>query len=146
MPTNTYDVRSAKHLLRERHKWDLVLMKIDRLKKAALRRKYHVRKKVFGTPDRPRLLVFRSNRHIYAQIIDDIAGATLASASTRTKGLRDQLPNASNKKAAEIIGEAVAKQALGVGIKCVRFDRNRYKFHGRVKALAEAARKAGLVF
>jgi len=121
-------------------------MKTERLKKAALRRKYHVRKKVFGTPDRPRLLVFRSNRHIYTQIIDDVAGATLASASTRTKGLRDQLPNSGNKKAAEIIGEAVAKQALGVGIKCVRFDRNRYKFHGRVRALAEAARKAGLVF
>ena len=143
---STYDVRSAKHLLRERHNWDLVLMENVRLKKAALRRRYHVRKKVFGTPDRPRLLVFRSNRHIYAQIIDDVAGATLASASTRTKGLRDQLPNAGNKKAAGIIGEAVAKQALGVGIKCVRFDRNRYKYHGRVRALAEAARKAGLVF
>ncbi len=121
-------------------------MGIDKVEKAALRRKYHVRKKVFGTPERPRLLVFRSNRHIYAQIIDDVAGATLASASTRTKGQHDQLPNAGNKKAAEIIGEAVAKQALGVGIKCVRFDRNRYKFHGRVRALAEAARKAGLVF
>ena len=121
-------------------------MKTDSLKKAALRRKYHVRKKVFGTPDRPRLLVFRSNRHIYAQIIDDVAGATLASASTRTKGMQDQLPNACNKKAAGIIGESVAKQALGVGIKCVRFDRNRYKFHGRVKALAEGARKAGLAF
>jgi len=121
-------------------------MKTDKLKKAALRRKYHVRKKVFGTPDRPRLLVFRSNRHIYAQVIDDVAGATLASASTRTKSLQSQLPNSGNTKAAEIIGEAVAKQALGVGIKCVRFDRNRYKFHGRVKALAESARKAGLVF
>ncbi len=122
------------------------IMKTDSLKKAALRRKYHVRKKVFGTPDRPRLLVFRSNRHIYAQIIDDVAGATLASASTRTKGMQDQLANAGNRKAAAIIGESVAKQALGVGIKCVRFDRNRYKFHGRVKALAEGARKAGLVF
>jgi large subunit ribosomal protein L18 len=121
-------------------------MKAESLKKAALRRKYHVRKKVFGTPDRPRLLVFRSNRHIYAQIIDDVAGATLASACTRTKGLRDQLPNTGNTKAAEIVGEAVAKQALGVGIKCVCFDRNRCKFHGRVRALAEAARKAGLVF
>jgi len=105
-----------------------------------------VRKSVFGTPDRPRLLVFRSNRHIYAQIIDDAAGATLASASTVAKGLRDQLTNTGNKKAAEIVGEAVAKQALGVGIKCVCFDRNRYKFHGRVKTLAEAARKTGLVF
>jgi len=121
-------------------------MRIDRIKKAALRRKYHVRKKVFGTPGRPRLSVFRSNRHIYAQIIDDVAGATLVSASTRAKGLRDQLPAAADKKAAETIGEAVAKQALSVGIKCVCFDRKRYKFHGRVKALAEAARKVGLVF
>jgi len=121
-------------------------MGIEKIKKAALRRKYHVRKKVFGTPNRPRLSVFRSNRHIYAQIIDDAAGATLVSASTRAKALRDQLPNTTDKKAAQIVGEAVAKQALGVGIKCVCFDRSRYKFHGRVRALAEAARKTGLVF
>jgi large subunit ribosomal protein L18 len=133
-------------LLRERHSLNLVLMKTNKIKKAALRRKYHVRKKIFGIPDRPRLSVFRSNRHIYAQIIDDVAGATLASASTRTKGLRDQVNYTGNNKAAETVGEAVAKQALGVGIKCVRFDRNRYKFHGRVRTLAEAARKAGLVF
>ncbi len=121
-------------------------MRIDKIKKAELRRKYHVRKRVFGTPDRPRLSVFRSNRHIYAQIIDDVAGATLVSASTRSKALRNQSPNGGDKKAAQIIGEAIAKQALGVGIKCVCFDRNRYKFHGRLKAIAEAARKAGLVF
>lgn len=121
-------------------------MAIDRLKRATLRRKYHVRKKVFGTQDRPRLSVFRSDRHIYAQIIDDTAGATLVSASTISKNLRDQLSGAGDKKAAQAVGEAVAKQALAVGIKCVCFDRNRYKFHGRVKALAEAARKGGLVF
>jgi large subunit ribosomal protein L18 len=121
-------------------------MRIDRIKRAALRRKYNVRKKVFGTPDRPRLSVFRSNRHIYAQITDDVAGATLISSSTRTKTLRDQLPRSGNQKAAQIVGEALAKQAISVGIKCVCFDRNRYRFHGRVKALAEAARKAGLVF
>lgn len=121
-------------------------MGIDMRKKAALRRKSHVRKKVFGTPDRPRLSVFRSNRHIYTQITDDVAGATLVAASTKTKGLREQLPRGSGRKAAQIVGEALAKQALGVGIKCVCFDRNRYKFHGRVKALADAARKAGLVF
>ena len=115
-------------------------------KKAPQRRKYHVRKKVFGTSERPRLSVFRSNRHIYAQIIDDTAGATLVSASTRAKTLRDRLSNAGDRKAAQAVGEAVAKQALAVGIKCVCFDRNRYQFHGRVKELAEAARKAGLVF
>ena len=121
-------------------------MSINKIKKAELRRKYHVRKKVFGTPERPRLSLFRSNRHIYAQITDDLAGATLVSASTRAKALRDRLSTGGDKKAAQIVGEVLAKQALQVGIKCVCFDRNRYKFHGRVKALAEAARKAGLVF
>jgi large subunit ribosomal protein L18 len=121
-------------------------MRTETLKKATLRRKYHVRKKVFGTSERPRLSLFRSNRHIYAQITDDIAGATLVSASSSAKTLRDQLTRGSNKQAAQIVGEAIAKQALGVGIKCVCFDRNRYKFHGRVKTLAEAARKAGLFF
>jgi large subunit ribosomal protein L18 len=121
-------------------------LKTARQRKATIRRKYHVRKKVFGTPERPRLSVFRSNRHIYAQIIDDTAGATLASASTGTRTLREQMKNAGNIKAAEVVGENIAKQALGVGIKCVCFDRSSYKFHGRVKALAEAARKAGLAF
>jgi len=146
MPTNRSDAKSEKHLLRGRYSWDLLFMRIDSVKKAVLRRKYHVRKKVFGTPDRPRLSVFRSNRHIYVQVTDDVAGATLVSASTRTKDLRDQLLRSGNKKAAQIVGEAVAKQALSVGIKCVCFDRNRYKFHGRVKTLAEAVREAGLVF
>ena len=118
----------------------------EKIKKATQRRKRHVRKKVFGTPERPRLSVFRSNRHIYAQIVDDTAGATLVSASTRAKTMQDRLSNAGDKKAAKVVGEAVAKQALAVGIKCVCFDRNRYRFHGRVKELADAARKAGLVF
>jgi large subunit ribosomal protein L18 len=141
MRMSRYVVRLERHLPLEQ-----LNMKTEKIKKAANRRKYHVRKKVFGTPDRPRLAVFRSNRHIYAQIIDDTAGATLASASTKTKALQGQLSHSSNKTAAEVIGEAVAKQALGVGIKCVCFDRNQYKFHGRVRALAEGARKAGLVF
>lgn len=114
--------------------------------RATLRRKNHVRKNVFGTSDRPRLSVFRSNKHIYAQIIDDAAGLTLASAGTKTGALKGQLQKTGNRKAAEAVGEAIAKQATGVGIKCVCFDRNRYKYHGRVKALAEAARKSGLVF
>ncbi len=121
-------------------------MKTDKAIRAARRRRYHVRKKIFGTPDRLRLSVFRSNRHIYAQIIDDVAGATLVSASTRAKDLQDQLSKAGNIQAAQVVGEAVAKQAISVGINCVCFDRNRYKFHGRVKALAEAARKGGLAF
>jgi large subunit ribosomal protein L18 len=121
-------------------------MKMNKVKKATIRRKYHIRKKVFGTSEKPRMSVFRSNRHIYAQIIDDIAGVTLVSTSTKSKALRDKVSCGGNKKAAQIIGEAIAKEAIGVGIKCVCFDRNRYKFHGRVKVLADSARKAGLVF
>ena len=121
-------------------------MRADKSKKAAQRRKYHVRKKIFGTVERPRLTVFRSSRHIYAQIIDDVAGATLVSASTRAKSLRGQLSQSGNKKAAGVVGEAIAKEALSVGIKCVCFDRSSYQFHGRTKALADAARKAGLAF
>ena len=116
------------------------------VQRAAQRRKFHVRKKVQGTPERPRLSVFRSNKHIYVQVIDDVAGLTLVSASTKSKALRDKVTKTGNKKAAEMVGEAVAKQALGVGIKCVCFDRGPYRFHGRVKSLADAARKAGLVF
>lgn len=121
-------------------------MKTEKHKKAALRRRRHVRKKVLGTPERPRLSVFRSNRHIYAQLVDDTAGVTLVAASTRAKVLRDQLTRAGNRQAAEAVGETLAKKAMGVGIKCVCFDRNRYRYHGRVRCLADAARKAGLAF
>lgn len=121
-------------------------MKTQRHKKAAVRRKLHVRRKVSGTPERPRLSVFRSNRHMYAQIIDDTAGVTLVTISTQSKELREQVAVASNLKAAASVGETLAKKALDVGIKCVCFDRNRYRYHGRVKSLAEAARKAGLAF
>ena len=118
----------------------------DRIKKARERRRHRARKKIFGTRERPRLSVFRSDRHIYAQIIDDIAGITLVSASTCSKNLQDQISYGGNKKAAEIVGTAIAKEAVSVGIKAVSFDRNRYRYHGRVKSLADAARKTGLVF
>lgn len=121
-------------------------MNSKKLKRAALRRRSHVRKKVVGTPERPRLSVFRSNRQIYAQIIDDTAGATLVSACSLVSASRGKAAGGGNKKEAEKIGEAIAKQAMSVGIKCVCFDRGSYRFHGRIKALAEAARKAGLVF
>ena len=88
----------------------------------------------------------KGNAAYEAQVIDDMAGLTLASASTKSKTLRDKIAKTGNKKAAEIIGEAIAKQAMGVGIKCVCFDRGSYRYHGRVKSLADAARKAGLVF
>ena len=121
-------------------------MAMNNKNRAALRRRRHIRNHLSGTAQRPRLSVFRSSRHIYAQVIDDIAGATLASASTRSKSLRDQIKYGGNIEAAAIVGEAVAKQAIGVGIQCVCFDRNGNKFHCRTKALAEAARKAGLDF
>ncbi|MCD4831447.1 MAG: 50S ribosomal protein L18 [Anaerohalosphaeraceae bacterium] len=119
---------------------------MDRLTKARERRRHRARRKIFGTADRPRLSVFRSNRHIYAQIIDDMAGVTLASANTRCKGLSETLKKAGNADAAKIVGSELAKQAMQVGIKCVKFDRNRYRYHGRIKALADAARESGLVF
>ena len=121
-------------------------MRREKIRKAAIRRKHRARKKIFGSSERPRLSVFRSNRHIYAQIVDDFAGVTLVSASTRSKGLRDDLAKTGDKSAAEVIGSAIAKEAVSVGIKAVSFDRNRYRYHGRVRVLAEAARKAGLVF
>ena len=111
-----------------------------------MRRKLHVRKSVTGTRERPRLAVFRSNRHIYAQIIDDTAGVTLVACGTKSKGLREQVAKAGKKDAAKLVGETLAKQALGVGIRCVCFDRNRYRYHGRVRNLAEGARQGGLVF
>lgn len=121
-------------------------MKTERHKKAAARRKYHVRKKASGVPERPRLSVFRSNRHIYAQIIDDTAGVTLVTASTQAKAVREQLSKKAKKEAATMVGETLAKKALDMGIKCVCFDRNRFRYHGRVKSLADAARKGGLAF
>ncbi|MBU5438628.1 50S ribosomal protein L18 [Tissierella sp. MSJ-40] len=103
-----------------------------------------VRQKVYGTPERPRLNVYRSGNHIYAQIIDDVAGHTLASASTLDKSLN--LTSTQNKEAAKVIGELVAKRALEKGIEEVVFDRGGFIYHGRIKELAEGAREAGLKF
>ncbi len=106
--------------------------------------KKRIRKKVFGTPERPRMTVFRSNRHIYVQIIDDTKGHTLVAASSLEKELRDQkLPMT---EMAKKVGALVAKRALEKGITKVVFDRNGYKYHGRIKALADAAREQGLNF
>lgn len=121
-------------------------MRNDGIKKTRQRRNWRSRRKIFGTPDRPRLVVFRSSRHIYVQIIDDLAGVTLASSSTRAKALRDSIAKSGNCEAAKGVGTAIAKQAIDVGIKAVRFDRNGYKYHGRIKSLADAAREAGLAF
>lgn len=113
---------------------------------ARQRRHRRVRAKIAGTPERPRLNVFRSLGNIYAQVIDDVAGHTLASASTIDRELRGQLEGKSKTEAAKLVGALVARRAQAVGIKRVVFDRGGYRYHGRVKALAEAAREAGLEF
>jgi len=116
-------------------------------KRAAWERRVHrVRKKVKGTPERPRLCIYRSLRQIYVQIIDDTGGRTLSSASTLSKELKGSLKSGSNIEAAKQAGVLIAKKAKGKGIEKVVFDRNGNKYHGRVKALAESAREGGLEF
>lgn len=105
-----------------------------------------VRKKIVGTPERPRLAVFRSNLHIYAQIIDDVNGKTLVAASTLTAGVKEKVDGTSNKDAAKAVGIAVAEMAKAKGISSVVFDRGGFIFHGRIKALADGAREGGLSF
>ena len=115
-------------------------------RKARERRHVHVRKHVSGTPERPRLNVFRSLNHIYVQVIDDTAGLTLVSSSTVDREVRGQLADISKTDQAKVVGRIVAERALDKGITQVVFDRGGYRYHGRVKALAEAAREAGLQF
>ena len=106
----------------------------------------HVRKRLYGTPERPRLAVFRSSKHIYAQVINDANGTTLASASTLDPEIKGQQAYGGNKAAATIVGRVVAERAKQAGIDKICFDRRSYKYHGRVQALADAAREAGLQF
>ena len=119
---------------------------ITKLDKNASRKKRHarVRAKLSGTAARPRLNVFRSNKHLYAQLIDDMSGVTLASASTMEKDLN--LESTSNVDAAKLVGELVAKRAVEKGISAVVFDRGGYLYHGRIQALADSARENGLQF
>ena len=119
-----------------------LLLKISRRQ----RRKRRIRKRVTGTPDRPRLTVFRSHKNIYAQIIDDTAGRTLVSASSMDTGLRAEIGYGGNRAAATAVGTKLAQLALEAGIKKVVLDRNGYTYHGRLKELAETARKCGLAF
>jgi large subunit ribosomal protein L18 len=105
-----------------------------------------VRKRVLGTPERPRLNVFRSLSHIYAQVIDDTRGYTLVSASTNEPEVREQINGLSKTEQSRVVGKVLAERALDKGIRHVVFDRGGYKYHGRVKALAEGARKSGLEF
>ena len=116
-------------------------------KKTKLKRnkiKKRIRKIVFGTKDQPRLTVFRSNKEIYAQIIDDSSSKTIASASSKDKDLK--LKTSSKTEVSKIVGDSIGKKAIKAGIKKVSFDRNGYLYHGRVKSLADGAREAGLNF
>jgi len=113
-------------------------------KRRQLRRRLHVRSKIIGTAERPRLTVFRSSKHIYAQLIDDITGVTLASASSREKGAATAYGG--NIKASQVVGKKLAETALAKGVTKAAFDRGHYRYHGRIKALAEAAREGGLKF
>jgi len=114
--------------------------------KARLKRHLRVRKKITGTTERPRLSVFRSAKHIYAQLIDDVQGVTVASASTLDKELAEGLGNGGSVEAAKKVGELIAKRAQSKGVAKVVFDRGGYLYHGRIQALADAAREGGLEF
>ncbi|MBQ0078519.1 MAG: 50S ribosomal protein L18 [Eubacterium sp.] len=109
-------------------------------------RHQRIRKNLAGTPEKPRLAVYRSNKNISCQIIDDVNGVTLAAASTTEKDLRAEIGYGGNKDAAKAVGEAIAKRALEKGIEVVTFDRGGFLYHGRIAALADGAREAGLKF
>jgi large subunit ribosomal protein L18 len=111
-----------------------------------LKRHKGIRKRIFGVKEKPRLSVYRSSKNIYCQIIDDTTGKTLASASTLIKDIKDKLPYNGNVEAAKLVGQKIAEEATKIGITKVVFDRSGYKYHGRVKALADSARENNLVF
>ncbi len=111
-----------------------------------VKRHRRIRKKIVGTAERPRLCVYRSLNHMYAQLVDDTKGTTLMTVSTRSPDLKDKIKAGGNVKAATVVGEVLAERALGKGLTKAVFDRAGYHYHGRVKALAEAARKKGLLF
>lgn len=113
---------------------------------ARLKRKKRIRKKIEGSQEKPRLCVYKSLSHIYVQMIDDLHGKVMTGVSTLNKDIRAQLKYGGNIEAAKKVGECVGKKAIDLGITKVVFDRNGFKYHGRIKALAEAAREAGLIF
>jgi large subunit ribosomal protein L18 len=115
-------------------------------KQARLKRKKRIRKKVVGTQQRPRLCVFRSAKHIYAQVIDDTQGKTLAAASSLEKAVKESSDINNKKSAANMVGKLVAERALEKGVKTIVFDRNGFLYHGRVKAVSDGAREIGLEF
>ncbi len=126
----------------------MATVRVHKLSRNAHRQRVHlrVRTRLAGTPERPRLCVYRSLNHIYAQVIDDRTGRTLAAASSLDKETRKQMKGGGNVAAAKVVGKAIAERARAAGIAQVAFDRGGYKYHGRIQALAEAAREAGLKF
>ncbi len=120
----------------------MALSKIERRKRIH----YRIRKHVNGTAERPRMVVFRSNKQIYVQVIDDQTGTTLVAAASNDKALAVECKGKSGIEAAAIVGKAIAERAKGKGIEKISFDRGGYLFHGRVKSLADAAREGGLIF
>lgn len=114
--------------------------------KGRVKRKLRVRRRVFGEPGRPRLTIFRSLGQIYAQIVDDVAARTLVAASSLSKELKGKVKSGGNIESAKVVGKLLGEKAKAAGIAQVTFDRNGYRFHGRVKAFADAAREAGLKF
>jgi large subunit ribosomal protein L18 len=125
-------------------------MKIEKTKIKAerrLRKRKHIRKRVRGTPERPRLVVFRSSKNIYAQLVDDFSQRTLTGVSTLSPGVREEVEKAVSKvEQARLVGKALAEKAKALKIERVVFDRGGYPYHGRIKALAEGAREGGLIF
>ncbi|UCG06903.1 MAG: 50S ribosomal protein L18 [Desulfobacterales bacterium] len=119
---------------------------LDIKKQARLKRKKRIRKKVVGTEIRPRLCVFRSAKHIYAQVVDDTKGQTLAAASTLEKAVKESSEAQNKMSAATLVGKLLAERALGKGVKQIVFDRNGFRYHGRVKAVSDGARETGLKF
>ena len=122
------------------------MIKTRNRKEQIRKRHQRVRTKIFGTAESPRLAVYRSTKHIYAQLIDDVNKVTLCSASSNDKDMREKLAHGGNIEAAKIVGESIAKKALKAGVKECVFDRGGFLYHGRVSALADAAREAGLDF
>ncbi len=122
------------------------MARVKKIKNTRVLRHLKIRKKISGSQERPRLYVFRSLKHIYASVIDDSIGKTLMTVSTLSKGLKKKEKSSDTMAACQLIGDAVAKKCIEKGIKKVVFDRSGYLYHGRIKALAEAARKAGLEF
>jgi len=125
-----------------------VAVSVRKLSREAHRQRIHVRtrKNMTGTPERPRLCVHRSSKHIRAQVVDDHGGITVVSASSLDKEVRSQIKGGGNIAASKVVGKVIAERARAKGVKNVVFDRGGYQYHGRVQALAEAAREAGLKF